>query len=75
VDDDRLAPDVCQVILMLFFDAARLFWGETGAELHLFWGETAAEFRRNDNGVPAKRQRSSGEVVRCASRNIGAPMR
>jgi hypothetical protein len=25
VDDDRLAPDVCQVILMLFFDAARLF--------------------------------------------------
>jgi hypothetical protein len=30
---------------MEFLDVARLFWGETGAELHLFWGETAAEFR------------------------------
>jgi hypothetical protein len=36
---------------MEFLDVARLFWGETGAELHLFWGETAAEFRQNGMGV------------------------
>jgi hypothetical protein len=56
---------------MVFLDATRHFWGETGATLHLFWGETAAEFRQdgcgvstNGGGVPAKRQQSSGEVQR-----------
>jgi hypothetical protein len=62
----RLADDVWQVILMLFLDAARLFWGETWAELHLLRGETAAEFQQRQwSSVKVLKRKywCSGEVV------------